>query len=71
MSAVKKIKQDDIVSFATLTEFDYKQLRSFEDMLVSSIQAAEETLATAKNRHAIFSRMLTRLEEQNGIKVSA
>ncbi len=68
MSAVKKIEQDDILSFITLTEFDYKQLRSFEDMLVSSIQAAEETLTTAKNRHAIFARMLQRLEEQNGIK---
>ena len=68
MSAVRKIEKDSVASSITLTEFDYKQLHSFEDMLVSSVQAAEDTLAVAKNRYAIFSRMLKRIEEQNGIE---
>ncbi len=67
MRAAEKIEQDNRMMSVNLTEIDYRRLRSFEDMLVTSIQAAEETLATAKNRHAIFSRMLKRIEDQNGL----
>ncbi len=54
MSAINKIEQDNVMSFATLTEFDYKQLRSFEDILVSSIQAAEELWQQPKTGMLFF-----------------
>ncbi|MDH5722789.1 MAG: hypothetical protein OEY94_05660 [Alphaproteobacteria bacterium] len=48
-----------------MTEMDLQRLRSFEDALVSSIHAAEETLETAKNRHQVFSKILQKIEEQD------
>ena len=65
MSAAEAIEQEKSIFSITLTDMDYRQLKSFEAMLVSSVHAAEESLATAKNRYAIFSRMLKRIEEEN------
>lgn len=68
LSVAEELEQDNSMDYSkTPVEVDYKQLQSFEDMLVSSIHAAEETLATAKSRHAIFSRMLNRIENKNGL----
>ena len=53
-----------------ISEADMHRLRAFEDALVSSIEAAEETLQTVKNRHAIYARIMQRIElaESQGIR---
>lgn len=57
----------NIANSKTLVEVEYGQLLSFEEKLVSNIQVAEEILAAAKDRHAIFSLMLSCIEEQNNL----
>ena len=54
-----------------ITTRDWQTLKSFEDMLRSSIEAAEDRLTVVQNRHAAYVRLMERIENQRETPQSA